>query len=117
MSVITKAGAIGLSSFLAGVASVTLAYWFIAFLAFAHLHLRFSPPTGQTWRSFVFGLTDPYLAAIVITWIGAASLAGAIGYGASRRARREGAGRVADSAARFALAGLTGVTVDMMVPA
>jgi hypothetical protein len=112
---ITRAGAIGLSSFLAGVASVILAYWFLGFLALVYILLHFGPPTGQTWRSFVFGLAEPLPVAIMTVWIGAAGLAGGAGYGASLWARREGAGRLATSATRFAVAGLAGAGLDVMV--
>jgi hypothetical protein len=113
--VISWAWSLGLSSFLAAVVSVTLAYWFLAFQAFVLLHFRFGPPTGQTWRSFIYGMTEPFPATVVSVWIAAAALTGGIGYGTALLARREGGRRLPESAGWFARAGLVGVGLDVLV--
>ena len=117
MSAVTKATVLGVSGYLAAVVSVTLAYWFLAFEVFVYFLYNFGPPMPQTWRGAVFELTKPFPATLITVCIVSAAMAGGFGYWAALRSRREGASRLAASAAWLARAGLAGVAMDAIIVA
>ncbi len=120
MSESWKTHAIVLASFLLGLVSVVLSFWMLGYFGFAFTHYLTTNPNqlgGRSWRVLVFEFTH---ASAPATRDGdrptsVAGLAGAVGYGLVRRARRGDRRSFAAMVARLSLGGLVGVAFNVLL--
>jgi hypothetical protein len=105
---------------LMGVGSILMSFLPFSHFAFIVLYFAFindpRAPTGNSWRTFLFGVTSPWIVTGFLGWL---TVAWGLGYAGYRiaRARRE-PGRPsspASAAARFSALGLIGCGLDVAI--
>ena len=105
---------------LMGVGSILMSFLPFSHFAFIVLYFAFindpRAPTGNSWRTFLFGVTSPWIVTGFLAWLTVAWALGYAGYRIAKARREPGrSSSLASAAARFSALGLIGCGIDLAI--